>query len=60
VAKKKPKVAPMVVAMLKGSGEYRAWFLRLVEHSRISGTALIDIALKEWAERHGFEPPPKR
>jgi hypothetical protein len=60
VAKKRWKDRPLTVAMLKGSAEYRAWFLRLVEFSRINGTTLIDIALKEWAERHGFEPPPRR
>lgn len=55
------KTGQVSIAQLKGSAEWRDWFSRLTEFSRMPGAVLIDLALKEWAERHGFdEAPPKR
>jgi hypothetical protein len=49
------------IVVIKGTQAWAGWYRRLVKHSRMPGPALIDNALKEWAERHGFkEEPPER
>jgi hypothetical protein len=49
------------LASLKGGGKYAEWLVGLVEHSHLPVTILIEHALREYAERHGYSAPqPKR
>lgn len=46
---------------LKGSQAWAEWVGRLADHDRNTLIGLIDRALAEYAQNHGFsEPPPKR
>jgi hypothetical protein len=57
---KKPNPQKTILS-LKGADEWKDWLARLTDFSRMPTAVLIDVALKEWAERHGFpDPPPKR
>jgi hypothetical protein len=66
MAEKKPgrskRTSPQKsVHVVKGSDEWRDWLARLTDFSRMPTSVLVDVALKEWAERNGFpDPPPKR
>jgi hypothetical protein len=64
MAKKKPP-APSddreSLTTLKGSSEWVAWVRRLADHDRNTVVGLVDRALAEYAQAHGFkEDPPKR
>lgn len=49
------------LASLKGSEEYAEWLESLTDHSHLPTAILIEQALREWAENHGFtKPQPKR
>jgi hypothetical protein len=49
------------LASLKGGEKYAKWFNGLVEYSHLPATILIEHALREYAERHGYgDPQPKR
>lgn len=49
------------ITTLKGSAEWAGWLERLADHDRNTIVGLIDRALAEYAQNHGFkEPPPKR
>jgi hypothetical protein len=49
------------LASLKGSESYAAWFDGLVDFSHLPASILIEHALREWAENHGYgKPQPKR
>jgi len=49
------------LASLKGSENYGKWLAGLVDHSHLPVTILIEHALREYAETHGYaEPQPKR
>lgn len=49
------------IASFKGTVEFAAWFNGLVEHVHLPATILIEHALREYAERHGYKTPaPKR
>jgi hypothetical protein len=52
--------ATHTIAVLKGSAEYQLWVKRLSRNTRMPPTTLLDIALSEWAQLHGHEPPPRR
>jgi hypothetical protein len=52
--------ARRTIAVLKGSAEYQLWVNQLSRTTRIPPTTLLDIALSEWAQLHGHEPPPRR
>jgi hypothetical protein len=49
------------LASLKGGERYAKWLAGLVDHSHLPVTILIEHALREYAERHGYTAPqPKR
>jgi hypothetical protein len=49
------------IASFRGKPEFESWFEGLKKHSRLAGATLIEHALIEYAERHGYEPtPPER
>jgi hypothetical protein len=49
------------LATIKGGAEYAVWFDGLAEHAYLPFTILIEHALREYAENHGYtKPPPKR
>jgi hypothetical protein len=48
------------IVVLKGSAEYQRCVNRLSRNTRIPPTTLLDIALSEWSQLHGHEPPPRR
>jgi hypothetical protein len=43
------------IASFRGRAEFEAWFEGLKKHSRLAGATLIEHALIEYAERHGYE-----
>lgn len=49
------------IASLKGGKAYEGWLNGLADHSHLPVTILIEHALREYAEKHGYEAPqPKR
>jgi hypothetical protein len=64
MAKKKAAPVPITrvsITTLKGSPDWSAWIGRLANHDRNTLAGLIDRALVEYAQNHGFsEAPPKR
>ena len=48
------------ICVLKGSAAYGRWLDQLSQHSRLTRATLVDLALAEWAQQRGHEPPPKR
>lgn len=49
------------ITTLKGSPEWGAWLERLADFDRNTIVGLIDRAVAEYAQNHGFEErPPKR
>ena len=49
------------LASLKGGEAYATWLTGLVDHSHLPVTILIEHALREYAENHGYdEPQPRR
>jgi hypothetical protein len=49
------------ITTLKGSAEWGAWLERLAEFDRNTIVGLIDRAVAEYAQNHGFqEKPPRR
>jgi hypothetical protein len=49
------------ITTLKGSPEWGAWLERLADFDRNTIVGLIDRAVAEYAQNHGFgERPPKR
>jgi hypothetical protein len=49
------------VITTRGTKKWHAWVLRLADFRRLRATDLIDQALVEYADKHGFtEPAPKR
>jgi hypothetical protein len=58
--KKSGKDEPKGV-VVRGSQEWRDWVTGLADFRRLKVTDLIDQALVEYAERHGYKPSaPKR
>jgi predicted transcriptional regulator len=51
--------SPIVpVVSIRGTPEWKDWLDELARHCRMPKSVLIDIALAEYATRHGFDPPP--
>jgi hypothetical protein len=48
------------ILSIRGTPEWRAWLERFASKSRVTPTAMLDLAVAEKAERDGFEPPPPR
>lgn len=49
------------IMTIRGSDDWRDWVHRLAEHMRLKSSDLIDRALVELADKHGFkERPPQR
>jgi hypothetical protein len=59
-----PEPGPVLrknVISIRGTEAWRDWLMRLAKHKRLNATDVIDQALVEYAERHGFEEaPPER
>lgn len=47
------------VIHLKGSPEYNDWLTGAHKKTRLSKAAIFRIAVEQWAERNGLEPPPE-
>lgn len=45
---------------LRGSEEYREWLEGLANRSHLPMAILLEHALREYAERHGYEKPQPR
>jgi hypothetical protein len=63
--KKRPGPEPTgrrpVALTVKGSEEWRAWLDRAARHCRLSTSALVDLAVTQYARAQGFEEaPPER
>jgi hypothetical protein len=60
----KPTASPdqrPIVITYKGDLEYKRWLQRLAVHSRQSVAMVLDLALIDFAKKHGFtEPAPRR
>jgi hypothetical protein len=48
------------ILSIRGTPEWRAWLERFAARSRVTPTALLDLAVAEKAARDGFETPPAR
>jgi hypothetical protein len=48
------------ILSIRGTPEWRGWLERFASKSRVTPTALLDLAVAEKAQRDGFEPPPPR
>lgn len=48
------------VLTIKGQPAWREWIERVAKKDRFNVSTLVDVALKEYAERHGHKPPPER
>ena len=49
------------IASFRGKEPFEQWFEGLKKHSRLAGATLIEHALIEYAERHGYDvPAPER
>jgi hypothetical protein len=55
-----PKGAKNNILSIRGTPEWRAWLERFAARSRVTPTALLDLAVAEKAARDGFETPPAR
>jgi hypothetical protein len=55
-----PKGANNNILSIRGTPEWRAWLERFASKSRVTPTAMLDLAVAEKAARDGFEPPPPR
>lgn len=61
MAKKKPISGPRTLFAVKGSQEWFDWLKRFADLEGVSAMTLIDLALKEKAQRaKNPEPMPKR
>lgn len=57
----KKKGPASVGIAVRGTKEWRDWVNELADSRRLKATDLIDQALIEYADRHGFKKPaPKR
>jgi hypothetical protein len=54
------KGAKSNILSIRGTPEWRAWLERFAARSRVTPTALLDLAVAEKAARDGFEAPPAR
>jgi hypothetical protein len=49
------------IASFRGKPEFEEWFEGLKKHSRLAGATLIEHALIEFAQNHGYDrPAPER
>lgn len=49
------------VVSIRGTERWRTWLMGLAAHRRLKAADVIDQALIEYAERHGYnEPAPPR
>lgn len=61
VGRPKSTDAKVSLASLKGSAGYADWFVGLVAFSHLPASILIEAAVREYAERHGYtKPQPQR
>jgi hypothetical protein len=56
VGRPKSENPKLSLASLKGNAEYAEWLRGLVEHSHLPTTILLEHALREYAEKHGYAP----
>jgi len=55
-----PAAARRTVVAVKGTREWGEWLASASKVTGMPAAALIEVALAEWATRHGFTPPPAR
>ena len=55
-----PRKARETILSLKGTPEWSQWLGELSAKLRTTKAGMIDRALAELAERHGFREPPER
>jgi len=59
-SKEPAKVPRDMVVGMRGSPEWKGWLDRLADHCRLNKVDVIDLALVDYAQKMGFEAPPKR
>lgn len=60
-AKKGQAAGPRMLQLgIRASSTYAEWAERLADKERMTVATLIDRALAEYAEKTGFEAPPRR
>ena len=50
----------VTIAVFKGPGGLKSWLKRVARKDHMPVSVVIDVALKEYAERRGHEPMPSR
>lgn len=55
-----PPVEKATLAVLKGGPDFRLWFRRLQDQTRLPAALLLDAALVAYARTLGFDEPPRR
>ena len=48
------------VVSIRGTVEWRDWLMGLADHRRLAAADVIDQALIEHAQKHGYAPPAPR
>ena len=52
------KTAPSLI--IRGNGPWHRWLTQFARERRIPITAIVDVALREYAKAEGYEEPPQR
>lgn len=58
--KRSGRVDRQVVIVLKGTNEYATWLTDAARRGRMPAAVVVEVALAEWAARHGIGEPPMR
>ena len=48
------------IILMKGNEQYEQYVENLSKETRLPRTTLFDVALADWAQRHGHPAPPTR
>lgn len=56
-----PSPPRRVVLSVKGSDAWKAWLVKMITFSRLPTAYVIDLALRDYAEKIGYsdQPPPR-
>jgi hypothetical protein len=55
-----PAVPRRTIIAIKGTKEWGEWLATASKASGVPAAVLVEVALAEWASRHGFTAPPGR
>jgi hypothetical protein len=55
-----PPLERATLAVLKGGPDFRLWFRRLQDQTRLPAALILDAALVAYAKSIGFDQPPPR